>query len=171
MRTRRFTIICNVILATLFLWASGCASWSTYPPVETTAKFVRAESGPIANVAAASIQYAHAKYTPDETLAFNLPPGSPPALYEAVLAYLEGKAKPMEREGQPAIHVVEIRTRGFNAQADVIYVRADGLHQMVTLTLQKSIASPYRVVRAHGWAVRKLDLPPPTFVAAAGADH
>lgn len=143
---------------------AACAPSSTYPPVETTARLTKPTFEPVPTVIATAIRYAQQNYVKDQDVAINLPPGVPAEAYDKVFAKLEG-GRPMTVEGEPALHITEVRTRNFNAQVDMIYPRADGLNQFVTLTMKRSVLENYHVVRARPWQLRDVTAMAPNYVA------
>ena len=161
----RYTNIWTLGLWTLVICASGCAQWSTYPPIETTQKWSnRPAARPVPAVMAASYAYVRERYMHGEDAAINLPEGTPAQAYDAVLAKL-GSGKPMTMPGEPTIHIQEVRTRGFDGQSDVIYQKSDGFYQMVTLTLRGNMMEKYNVLSAHEWQLPNLAAPGPNYIA------
>jgi hypothetical protein len=161
----RQTHIWTLALCTLGFCVSGCAQWSTYPPIETTQALTnRPASRPIPAIMATSYIYVRESYMHGEDAAINLPEGTPAQAYEAVLAKLGG-GQPMMRAGEPTIHIQEVRTRGFDAQTDLIYQKSDGFYEMVTLTLRGNLMEKYQVVSAHEWQLPNLAAPSPNYVA------
>jgi hypothetical protein len=157
--SRHWTLVCGFGLC-----LSGCTQWSTYPPIETTqALSNRPAARPVPAVMAASITYAQQRYLTGEEAAINLPEGTPAEAYEAVLAKLGG-GRPMLLPGEPTIHIQEVRTRGFDAQTDLIYQKSNGFYQLVTLTLRGNMMETYRVTSARPWQVRHLAAPGPHYV-------
>jgi hypothetical protein len=142
---------------------AACAPSSTYPPVETTARLTKPTFEPVPTVIATAIRYAQENYTKDQDVAINLPPGVPAAAYDKVFAKLGG-GRPMMNPDEPAIHITEVRTRNFNAQVDMIYPRADGLNQFVTLSMKRSVLENYRVERARPWQLRDVASMAPNYV-------
>lgn len=142
---------------------SSCAPWSTYPPVETTGRFTKPTFEPMPTVMATAIRFAQEKYVKDQNLPINLPEGTPAQAYQKVFEKL-GKGEGHTDPAKKALHITQVRTRGFDAQVDLIYPRADGLHQQVTLTLRGNALFKYRVVSERPWRLRDVTPPAPSYV-------
>jgi hypothetical protein len=167
MNHQRYRSSASGLLAAAFLLiglASGCQQWSTYPPVELTARLQRPAAEPVPTVIAESIRYAREKFLDGRDLPINLPQGVSAAVYDKVFAHLGG-GRPMQAAGESAIHITEVRTRAMNAQVDMIYPRADGIHQFVTLTLEHGMFEKWRVVRSKPWVMRDVVPPGPNYVS------
>lgn len=158
----RHTTLVAVGAALIVVW--GCAPSATYPPVETTAKLAKPTFEPVPTVLATAIRFVQENYTHDQDLAINLPQGVPAEAYDAVFAKLGG-GRPMTLAGEPAIHIQEVRTRNFNAQADVIYPRADGFNQLATITMKRTVFQNYRVERVRPWQLPDVVAMTPNYVA------
>ena len=145
---------------------TGCSEWSTYPTVEVKAGTVlaRPESRTVVSVMAASIKYAQDNLVKGQNLAINLPKGTPAEAYDKVFAKL-GDGRPLRDDGDLAIHVQEVRTRGMNAEVDLIYPRADGLNQLVTLRLERTLFEMYSVKDHRLWELRSVAAPTANYVA------
>ena len=157
--------IAALIVGLVIVVATGCSPWATYPPVEIKpAKQLTRESWePVPTVMAVAVQYARDTYTKDQDLAINLPEGTPALVYDKVIAKV-GEGRPLRNAGEPAIHIKEVRTRGFDAQVDLVYARPDGMHQLVTLTLNRTVFQSWRVVNARPWQLRDFTPPAPNYV-------
>jgi hypothetical protein len=132
--------------------------------VETTKALTnRPAARPVPAIMATSIEYAQERYLKGEDAAINLPEGTSAAAYDAVLAKLGG-GRPMLIPNEPTIHIQEVRTRGFDAQTDLIYQKSDGFFQMVTLTLRGNMMEQYHVTNARTWQIRNLAAPSPNYV-------
>lgn len=153
------------ILAFLTACFAGCQQWSTYPPVELTARLNRPAAEPVPTVIAQAIGYARAQYLNGEEFPINLPKGVPAEVYDKVFEKLGG-GRPMERPDEKAIHITEVRTRALNAQVDMIYSRPDGVPQFVTLSLEHGVFEKWRVTSARPWAIRNVEVPEPNYVPA-----
>lgn len=148
----------------LILLLNACAPSATYPPVETTAKLAKPTFEPVPTVLATAIRFVQENYTKGQDLAINLPQGVPAEAYDKVFEKLGG-GRPMMIPDEPAIHIQEVRTRNFNAQADVIYARADGFNQLVTLTMKRTMFENFRVERVRPWQLRDVMAMAPNYVA------
>lgn len=160
---------CSMLrLAPLLAAASlltACSPWSTYPPVEvkTATKLTRETWEPVPTVMAAAVRYARDRFTPDEDLPVNLPEGTPSTVYDKVFAKL-GYGRPLLNAGEKAVHVTEVRTRGFNAQVDLVYTKPTGMNQLVTLTLTRTLVDPWHVTGSRPWQLRDFTVPAPNYV-------
>jgi hypothetical protein len=146
--------------------AAGCSPWSTYPPVETSMaqRMSKPTFEPVPTVMTVAVQYAKDHFMQGHDFAINLPEGTPADVYEKVFHKL-GFGRPMVMPNEAALHIQEVRTRGFNAQVDVIYPRTDGLNQMATLTMSRGALDKYKVTDVRIWQSRNLQLPAPHYVA------
>lgn len=156
--------IWTLVVCAFGLIAPGCTQWSTYPPVETTKALTnRPAARPVPAIMTTSIEYAQERYLSGEDAAINLPEGTSAQAYDAVFAKLDG-GRPMLIANEPTIHIQEVRTRGFDAQTDLIYQKSDGFYQMVTLTLRGNMMEQYRVTGARTWQIRNMAAPGPHYI-------
>ena len=176
MRPKGRTLATLALLGAALSAAAGCSPWSTYPPVEVSAaqKLTRPTFEPVPTVMATAIRYARSTYLEGREVAINLPRGAPAEAYDKVFAKLDaegGGGRPMTVPGEPALHIVEVRTRAMDAQVDLIYPRADGLNQFVTLTLRREVFEDWRVKSARPWRLRNVELPQPNYVPPPATDE
>jgi hypothetical protein len=152
----------------------GCQQFATYPGVEVTSGFQRADAEPVPTILACSARYARDRYMNGEMLPINLPEKTPASVYDKTIAHLTSdknvelvpECRPMIFPEEPAIHFTEIRTRAMHAQVDMIYPTSGGFYQFVTLTLERSVLEPWRVKGERKWLVRKIEVPVPNFEPA-----
>ena len=141
----------------------GCSPIATFPPIETEAatKFADATRKPVPRIMAVVIEYAHDNYGWMDNIVFNLPEGVGYEAYALVNEKLGG-AKPMTNDGQLAYHIVQLRVRGFNAEADVVFPTKSGMFQEVTIRLH---TDPFgtKVTSDRVWAIPIHESPAPTF--------
>jgi hypothetical protein len=161
-RISRHSTIAAIAGAMILLCA--CAPSATYPPVETTAKLAKPTFEPIPTVMATAIKYVRDYCTPGQDLAINLPAGMSSEVYDMIFEKL-GSGRPMTMPDEKAIHIQEVRTRNFNAQVDVIYPRADGFNQLMTITMKRSLLENYRVERVRPWQLTDVMAMAPNYVA------
>lgn len=174
---RKFVAIATLAIAALGM-LGGCQQFATYPGVEVTSKFQRADAEPVPTILACCVRYARDRYLNGEILPINLPEKTPASVYDKTIAHLtSGKngdalpeCRPMIFPDEPAIHFTEIRTRAMHAQVDMIYPTENGFHQFVTLTLERTVMQPWRVKGERKWLVRGVEVPPPHFVPAPEED-
>ena len=142
----------------------SCSPIATFPPIETEAatKFGDAARKPVPRIMAAIINYAHEHYGWTDEIVFNLPEGVGQEAYALVNAMLIN-ATPMTSNDQSAYHIIELRVRGFNAEADVVFPIRAGDYQMATLRLHKSTFDPWEVTYDRVWAVPIHESPSSTF--------
>lgn len=150
--------------AIMVSFSGGCQQWSTYPPVEVTSRLQRPAAEPLPTIIADSIKYTREHYTNGQDLPINLPTGMPASVYDKVIAHL-GAGQPMQSSGEKAVHITEVRTRGFDAAVDLMYPRSDTLYQPVTLTLQRSVLAGWRVIATRTWQYKDATPPGPNFTA------
>jgi hypothetical protein len=167
MNTERIQIRIVMVALTLALSAilPACAPWSTYPPVETkmAQKVTKPTFEPVPTVMAVAVNYAKDRYLNGQDVAINLPEGAAADAYEKLFRKL-GYGRPMTMPGEPNITIQEVRTRGLNAQTDVVYQRADGLYQLVTLTMSRGALDKYKVTETRVWQLRNVPAPTPHYV-------
>jgi len=169
-----FAALAAMILGNL----GGCQQFATYPGVEVTSSFQRADAEPVPTILACSVRYARDRYLIGEILPINLPEKTPASVYDKTIAHLTSaksedplpECRPMIFPEERALHFVEIRTRAMHAQVDMIYPTADGFYQFVTLTLERTVVQPWRVKGERKWLVRKIEVPAPNFVPAPEED-
>jgi hypothetical protein len=156
----------HISLMTAVVFLASCAPMSTYPPVEYAAatKITRPTFEPVPTVMAVAIEYARQHLTPDSDPAINLPRGAGPEVYEKIIKKLDGEGRPMTRSDEPAIHIVEVRTRGFHGEVDMIYTKPEGFNDFVTLFLRRSAVENWHVDRTRPWRMRSITLPQPNYV-------
>jgi len=159
-RRRRFAFASAACAALLAV--GGCAPFATYPPVEGSVGIDNPTFAPVPTIIADAVEYVHTRYGEGrETYAVNLPEGAPPRAYEFVLNRLEN-AEPATSREQWTYHIQQIRSRGLNAEADVIFPREDGPPGLITLHMRKSM-SGYRVESTKLWRI-PAEAPPPNYV-------
>ncbi len=154
----------NTILLTILVLV-GCTPVATYPPVETDAalSFANSSNEPVPTILADVIQYAHEHYGGMEVVVFNLPEGVNNETYHLVSEKLNG-AVPMTSSNQIAYHVIELRVRGFDADADIIFPSASGGYELATIHLDSSLFDSWAVTRDRVWLIPTNNPPPPTYV-------
>lgn len=164
-RPMRIPVGVGLVLLVVCL-LDGCAPWVTYPPIEGAAQVGHARLEPVPSIITESIKFSNERFAKMEgEIVFNLPEGSPPKLYQDVARRL-GSARPMSAGDDRAIHVIEVRVRARNAEADVVYARADGHHEMVTLKLHQRLMHHYDVQHSRLWRIH-VDPPPAHYPAVA----
>lgn len=158
----------RIVLAVALL-AGGCAPWATYPPDEGALDLSGPRTEPVPTLMVTSIQFLHSRHSLGDEFAVNLPPGTPPQVYEWVLSRVGG-GHPMEDPDEPAYHVAKIRVRGLKAQVDVFYpvdpVDGGG-YRFATISFHGDIVKGYTHEGTRVWHTG--DQPPaPSYVRAAG---
>lgn len=140
-----------LILVTVLV---GCTPIATYPPIETNAalKFSNSANEPVPTIMATAITHAHDRFGGMDKIVFNLPVGVGYETY-AIVADQLGGASPMKTVGQPAYHIVELRVRGFVAEADLVFPTAAGGYKRVTIHMETSFIDPWIVTRDRIWEV------------------
>lgn len=146
-------VMAGLLLATLTLTFGGCSPWATYPPVEHTQGLARPAYEPIPTLMAKSIAFAHDRYNAVDDVVINLPEGVPAKVYEKVIRKI-GRGRPMTDDDANAYTIQEIRTRGPEAQVDLVYPRSDGLHELVTLYFKNNLIDGWRIDSTRLWRIR-----------------
>jgi hypothetical protein len=161
-----FMLMVKAMFMVVVAVGNGCQQFSTYPPVElpVAARLQRPAAEPVPTIIARSVEYVRERFGVAGDLPLNLPEGVPASVYDKVFARLGG-GEPMMQPGQRAIHIVQVRTRGMDAQVDLIYPRPDGPHQEVTLTLGHYVFQKWQVRSVRKWGVPVHSPPPPHYVA------
>lgn len=141
---------------------TGCTPWATYPSVEGSVDMSNPELTPIPELMSMAIRETHERDGRDEGIVFNLPPGTPPVVFDRV-AFLLGTGRPMEYAGEPAIHVVEVRVRTTDSQVDVIHLNAGGVPEEMTISFRQNLLRGFHVESVRPWRYRVV-MPPPHLV-------
>ena len=147
------SIVAFVLLAGGLFAVAGCAPWATYPPVEHTAKLVNPSFEPMPTLMAKAITFVHDEQAAMPELVYNLPSGVPMRTYEIVQKKLAG-GRPMQLSDSRAYHVTAVRTRGPEAEVDVIVPRTDGLHELQTVRFKQKFGKGYQVTSSRQWRLR-----------------
>ncbi len=168
---------CTVVLAdarvlramfVLVLALSACAPVATFPREQGTINPSARLNEPIPTLMAESIKYAWSRYGNEEEIAINLPPGTPPAVYDKVIRRI-GAGRPMEIPDEPAYHVTRVLARGLEGHVDLFYPTEAGGYEMVTLTFRRDVLGSYRHEHTRVWRIGEEPPGPnyPTQTAAA----
>lgn len=138
--------------ALLSLPFSGCASWSTFPPVEGRDSFAPGLA-PAPDVMAKSIAYAHARTGRGEPLVFNLPPDVSAGTWGTVEIKLRPEGGvPMKPGDREVWSIQQVRLRGNVAEVDVVYLD-HGVYQLATVHLSSKPFEPFRADYLQRWLV------------------
>jgi hypothetical protein len=147
-------------LATAVL-LGGCTMWATYPPIQGAAGIDDPKLSPIPDLMADAIWYAYDEDGQPAPLVFNLPEGTPAAVFDMVTARLPEGSYAMTSPDQRAYHVYEVRVRSFDAQVDVIDTEPGGSPALTTFSFQRALDGN-TVTAVRHWRVR-VDVPAPTY--------
>jgi len=152
------------MLLIILISFAGCSPIATYPPVETdmAVQFSDSAKEPVPTIMVKVLEYAHKHYGGMDTIVINLPTGVGHETYEIVAKRLGG-AIPMTSVGQPAFHIVELRVRGFSADADIVFRSTTGQYEMATIRLESSIIDKWEVVDDRVWLVPEAREPVPNY--------
>ncbi len=147
---------------------TACAPIATYPPLDGAVELSNPALEPIPTLMAESIRYAQSRYGDGAGgFAINLPPNTPTAVYETVIARL-GRCHPQFDRDEPAYHVTSVRARGLKAEVDLFYPRTDGYYEFVTISFRRDVLRGYEVANTRLW--RTDDHPPgPNYQPSAEA--
>ena len=153
----------NLLVLSVFLFAS-CTPVATYPPIETDAALSFADSSnePVPTILAEVITYAHEHCGGMEVIVFNLPEGINATTYDIVSEKLGG-ALPMKTLNQIAYHIIELRVRGFDADADILFPTTSGGYGLATIHLDSSLFNAWAVTRDRVWLIPTNSPPPPHY--------
>ncbi len=139
----------------LILLVSGCTHVATYPPVENKAALNLSNTSakePVPTIMAETIVYAHERFGGMDTIVFNLPVGISEETYSTVANKIGG-AIPMSQPDQVAYHIIELRVRGYSAEADVVFPSTTNKFEMATIKLKTSILDPWAVTDYRIWNI------------------
>ncbi len=152
-----------LLLLTMFVFV-GCTPIATYPPIENDAalSFANSSNEPVPTILAEVISYAHEHFGGMEIIVFNLPEGVNSKTYDIVSEKLSG-AIPMKTLNQIAYHVIELRVRGFDAEADIIFPTTGGGYGLATIHLDTSLFEAWAVTRDRVWLIPTNSPPPPHY--------
>ncbi len=138
--------------ALLSLPFAGCASWSTFPPVEGRDSFAPGLA-PAPDVMAKSLAYAHARTGRGEPLVFNLPPDVSAGTWGTVEIKLRPEgATPMTPGDREVWSIQQVRLRGNVAEVDIVYLD-QGVYQLATVHLSSKPFEPFRADYLQRWLV------------------
>lgn len=138
--------------ALLSLPFAGCASWSTFPPVEGRDSFSPGLA-PAPDVMAKSLAYAHARTGRGEPLVFNLPPDVSPGTWGTVEIKLRPEGGTPMKPGDLQVWSIEqVRLRGNAAEVDIAYLDR-GVHQLATVHLESKPFEPFQAKFLQRWLV------------------
>ena len=113
--------------------------------------------------------FAHEHYGGMEIIVFNLPEGINHETYNIVSSKLSG-AIPMTTPNQIAYHILELRVRGFDAEADIIFPSASGRYELATIHLDTSLFDSWAVTRDRVWLIPTNSPPLPTYIEVVDVD-
>jgi hypothetical protein len=156
-------IIVMTLFATWAIGSAGCAPAATYPPTEGSTS-LGPSAPPLPELMAEAMRYAHAREGRGEPLIVNLPPNTPPDVWDEVLRRLP-KATPMRDPGELAFHVRQVRKDGGKAEVDVIY-RRENFNQLMTVAFEGAPFRPWRAIYNKKWRI-PVETPGPTYSQSA----
>ncbi len=155
---RAILLIC--LLAVVACMAAGCAPMRTYPPVEGAQEFPWPGAEPIPTMSRRAIRHERLRTNDDGPYYVNLPPGTPPEVYEKLFDLLRD-TEPMMQEDDPTYHIVQVRARGLQGEVDLVYSAPDVQPRFVTLTMRRD-AMDWRVTNRRVWRIN-VDVPAPNY--------
>lgn len=145
----------SLAIVAVLIAIAGCAPWSSYPPIENGGSILNPRFEPVPTLLSKSIRYVHQNYGLEGAYSFALPVGMPESLPGTLTSRLGPDATHTENPVTADYRVLQVRARGSEGEVDLTYRRADGLEQMVTVTLEKPLPlEPYRIVHAKSWRIR-----------------
>ncbi|MHC4967231.1 MAG: hypothetical protein ACYTF4_01290 [Planctomycetota bacterium] len=148
----------TVLLALSGLLTTACAPAITYPLEEGVMTSRSAANEPVPTLMAKAIEYAHTEWGEEGDPAINLPPGTPPGVYDKVIKRL-GVGHPLEDPDEPAYHVTRVSSQGNEALIDLFHPKPDGTYGYVTLTFRLQLIGGYQHRTTRTWQTG--DQPPP----------
>jgi hypothetical protein len=148
----------TAMLGLVGLMVTACAPAITYPPEEgvLTSNAVPAEPVPL--LMAKAIELTHTRHGQGDDFAVNLPPGTPPDIYDRVIRRI-GAGHPMRDPDEPAYHVTRVASQGFEATVDLFYPKPDGTYGFATLSFHREVVGGWRHEHTRVWQTG--DQPPP----------
>jgi hypothetical protein len=147
----------------------GCAPWSNYPPLEADGNMATGELEPFPTLMADAILHVDSEYGSNAPIVYNLPAGATDST-ERRVAQRIGTGEPLQRAGEPAIHVKAVRARGLEAQVDLLHPRSDGLVELVTVYFENDLGQGWHVVRDRRWRIPE-EAPAPSAGSAVVAEE
>lgn len=153
----------NLLLLSILLF-SGCSTVATYPPIETESalSFSNSAKEPVPTIMAKVLTYSHDRFGGMDVIVFNLPDGVDKETYNIVAKKLGG-ALPMTSPNEIAYHIIELRLRGFSADADVVFPSTTGGYEMATIRLASSIVDPWEITGDRVWLIPTNEPPAPNY--------
>jgi hypothetical protein len=146
------SILALAASALLSLPLAGCASWSTFPPVEGRDTFSPGLA-PAPDVMAKSLAYAHARTGRGEPLLFNLPADVSAGTWGTVEIKLRPDGGvPMKPGDREVWSIQQVRLRGNVAEVDIVYLD-QGVYQLATVHLSSKPFEPFRAEYLQRWLV------------------
>ena len=156
----RTWIVAALALTLSPMLTTGCAPTATYPPVEGSFGLNTPTYEPVPTIMADAIRYVHLHHGSDHPLAFNLPAGTSAKTYDRVIKRL-GAGKPQTADDEWACYIQQVRSRGLNAEADVIFAQDNAPPAFLTLYLRKELSN-YSVNHVKRWQL-PAELPGPNW--------
>ena len=144
-------------LVCLLSAAAACTPFATYPQGDRPVPPHAAVNDPIPTLMAVSIEWSNRLYGTSDDPAINLPPGSSPDLYQRVIRRLH-TGHPMLDPKEPAIHVMQVRSRGLRGDIDIFVPKADGTYAFATVTFFRDPFKGYVHEHTRWWETG--DVPP-----------
>jgi hypothetical protein len=117
---------------------------------------------PIPQLMSMSIAHVHELDGRNEEIVFNLPPDTPPRVYDRVSELL-GSGRPMQEVGETAIHVIEVRVRAVQSEVDLVHLNADGEPQEMTIGYRQNLLKGFRIEFVRPWRYRVV-MPPADYL-------
>jgi hypothetical protein len=149
-----------LILAALL---GACTPRITVPAPQGSVSMGSIATEPVPTVMAKSIQFSNEWYGTDAPPVINLPRGTPPEVYGAVIRRL-GEGVPMTDPSQRAFHIESVRISGTTAEVDMIHPGTIGEYQSVTIYLDDALFRGWQVNNSRPWRFR-VTPPAPHYVA------
>ena len=143
---------------------ASCAPYNTYPGVEHISSRHDIGYEPMSTLVVESLRYADESYGVNEELIINLPEGTPASIYDDIIDRL-GRGRPMIDSSESALHIKEVRSRGFQGEVDVIYPTGRGQYSLATIFFDRGLINDYAVINARRWRI-PTPQPTPSYPAA-----
>lgn len=140
-----------LLLSSVALFSTACASVSTYPPTAgKTMSKPNVSPGP--EIMAGAVKEAYRVSGATGPIVFNLPAGLETTTWDRVAKLLPEGAVAMTAGAENAFSVQQTRISGGVAEVDVVYPER-GVYQLMTVKFKGGALIPWRVEWAYRWVI------------------
>ena len=150
---------------------SGCTPWATYPPIEGAMGLSSPDLTPLPDLMSDAIWFTYQSYGDTGPIAVNLPPDTPPKVYDMVVDRLGGPdtAFPMSSDDLRAYTIVSVSVRTVDAKVVLIHPLQSGEYAESEVEFKQNLISGWYATRQHRWGY-DVERPVANYVPPPGAD-